>query len=82
MQTTTFKGKSERIAINGSFTNLKVLSCTSRVVTPLIHFLFMDGEDEIETIEINYEYEVLYTVEIYFESAENDECSIGYLLTK
>jgi hypothetical protein len=80
VKTITFKGKSEKIITNGSFTCLKVLSCTDKIVTPLVSFVYLDGEDDAEPIEVNFEYEILYTVGVYFETTPNHECSITYTM--
>jgi hypothetical protein len=81
MKTITFKGKSEKINTNGEFTKIVIKSYTDKIVTPLINFVFMDGEDDAEPIELNYEYEVLYTIAIYFETSQDHECSITYQLS-
>ena len=80
MKTIKFKGKSELIDTNGEYTYLVVKSYTDKVVTPLINFIFMDGEDDAEPIDLNFRYEVLYTISIFFETSPEDECTITYEL--
>lgn len=78
LKTITFKGKSEKINTNGCYTNMKIYSCDSRIVTPLINFIFLDGEDDAEPLEVGFTYEILYTVAVYFEATSNHECTITY----
>lgn len=81
MKTITFKGKSEIIPTNGDYTYVEILSFTDKVVTPLINFVFLDGEVETEQIETNFKYEVLYAISIYFETTLEHECTITYRLS-
>jgi len=78
MTTITFKGKSERIETNGNFTYLKVEKFSDKIVTPLIRFVYMDGEDDAEPLEANFEYEILYTIAIYFETVQDHECTLTF----
>ncbi len=80
MNTITFKGESERIQTNGNYTSLKVIGFSDKIVTPLIHFVYLDGENDVEPIELNFTYEILYTTEIYFETVIDHECTITYQL--
>lgn len=80
MKTITFKGKSERIETNGNYTSLVIMSYSDKIVTPLIRFVFMDGEDDAEPIETNFTYEVLYTTAVYFETVQDHECTLTYHL--
>jgi hypothetical protein len=77
-KTITFKGKSEKIETNGRYTSLVIHSCDSKIVTPLINFVYLDGEDDAEPIEVGFTYEILYAVAIFFEATSNHECSITY----
>jgi len=79
-KTITFRGKSETIETNGNYTSLIIRSCSDKIVTPLVNFVYMDSEDDEESIEINFVYEVLYTVAIFFETTQNNECTITYEL--
>lgn len=81
MKTINFKGKSEKILNNGKHTYIEIKSFTDKVVTPLIHFEFLDGECETEPIELNFKYEILYTVSVFFETTEGHECAITYELS-
>ena len=80
METITFKGKSKSIETNGNYNSIEILSCSDKIVTPLIHFIFLDSEDETEVIELNYIYKILYTISICFETVQDHECSITYKL--
>lgn len=80
METITFKGKSERIETKGNYKNLEIISCSDKIVTPLIHFIYLDSEDETELLELNFMYKILYTVSICFETVQDHECSITYRL--
>jgi len=78
MKTISFKGKSERIETNGNFTSLIVTNYSDKIVTPLIRFVYLDGEDDAEPLEINFTYEILYTIAVYFETVQDHECSLTY----
>lgn len=80
MKTITFKGKSELIETNGNYSYIVITQFTDKIVTPLINFVYMDGEDDAEPIETNFKYEVLYTISIFFETAQDDECTLTYHL--
>jgi hypothetical protein len=82
MKTITFKGKSEIIETNGNYTYMVIKQFTDKIVTPLVNFVYMDGEDDAEPIEIDFKYEVLYTISIFFETAPEDVCTITYELFK
>jgi hypothetical protein len=81
MNKITFKGKSPKIETNGNYTYLTVHSFSDKIVTPLIRFVFLDGEDDAEPIEPNFKYEILYAVSIYFETVQDHECTIEYHLS-
>jgi len=81
METITFKGKSEKIPTNGNYVHLVINSVTDRIVTPLINFVYLDGEDDAEPIETNFSYEILYTVCVFFEASQDHECTITYHMT-
>ena len=78
MKTITFKGKSERIETNGNYTYMKVSNFSDKIVTPLIRFVYMDGEDDAEPLESDFEYEILYTIAIYFETVQDHECTLTF----
>jgi hypothetical protein len=78
MKTITFKGKSERIETNGNFTSLIVTNYSDKIVTPLIRFVYLDGEDDAEPLEVNFTYEILYTIAVYFETVQDHECSLTF----
>ncbi len=78
MKTITFKGKSERIETNGNFTSLVVTDFSDKIVTPLIRFVYLDGEDDAEPLEANFTYEILYTIAVYFETVQDHECTLTY----
>jgi hypothetical protein len=80
MKTITFKGKSELIETNGNFTSLVVSSYSDKIVNPLIHFVYLDGENDTEPLELNFNYEVLYAVAVYFETVQEHECTVTYQL--
>jgi hypothetical protein len=80
MKTITFKGKSERIETNGNFTSLVVTNYSDKIVTPLIRFVYLDGEDDAEPLEVNFTYEILYTIAIYFETVQDHECTLTFEL--
>lgn len=80
MNTINFKGESERIQTNGKYTSLKVTGFSDKIVTPLIHFVYLDGENDVEPLELNFLYEILYTTEIYFETVKDYDCTIAYQL--
>lgn len=81
LKTITFKGKSELIETNGNYTNIVILSYSDKIVTPLINFVYLDGEDDAEPIELNFSYEVLYSVSVFFETTLDHECTITYKLS-
>ena len=82
MKTITFKGESERIKTNGDYTSVVISGYSDKIVTPLIHFVYLDGENDSEPVELNFSYEVLYSVEIYFETVTEHECTLTYQLIK
>ena len=81
MKTITFKGTSERIETNGNYTYIEIKSYTDKVVTPLINFVYLDGEDDAEPIELNFKYEILYSIAVFFETTLGQECTISYELS-
>ena len=80
METITFKGKSLNINTNGKYSGLQIISYSDKIITPLVHFVFLDSEDESEPIELNFVYNILYTVSICFETVHAHECTITYRL--
>jgi hypothetical protein len=78
IKTITFKGKSEKILTNGCYTSIVIHTCTDKIVTPLINFVYLDGEDDAEPIEVEFTYEILYAVSVYFETTSSHECTITY----
>jgi hypothetical protein len=80
MKTITFKGKSEKIETDGNYTSIVILDYTDKIVTPLINFVYLDGENDAEPLELNFAYEILYTVSVYFETVQDHECTITYQL--
>jgi hypothetical protein len=81
MKTIKFKGKSDVIPTNGKYTHVQITSFTDKIVTPLINFVYLDGETNAEPIELNFKYDILYTVSIFFEASLTHECSISYKLS-
>ena len=81
MKTITFKGKSDVIETNGKFTKIEIISLTDKIVTPLINFIYLDGEMNTEPIDLNFKYDILYTVSLFFEASSNHECTISYILS-
>jgi hypothetical protein len=81
MKTVIFKGKSDIIETNGKFKNIEILSFNNKIVTPLINFVYLDGETNTEQIDLNFKYNILYTVSIYFEASLDHECSVTYKLS-
>ena len=81
MKTVIFKGKSDIIETNGKFTHIEIISFTNKIVTPLINFVYLDGETNCEQIDLNFKYDILYTVSLFFETSLDHESSITYKLS-
>jgi hypothetical protein len=81
METITFKGNSSKIKTRGCYKHIEILSCTDKIVTPLINFVYLDGEVDSEPIDLNFKYDILNVVDVFFESSQDHECSIAFKLS-